>query len=217
MRSKAFSGTPKFFARMCLGVCEPVGEQEGRVLVEVPVVEDEEELAPVVADPLDRVRDAGREEPEVTLPDIVQERLAPPVDGGDPRAALQDVGPLGLPVEMELADGAPLQPHVDAGDLRGDAELADRGLSGPASFFEAHAAVGERPSQVGEGAGIGRRRHDHVRVLGLARHVPRSEDVRALAVTDGLGCGEVGSPSLDEIVRHALLLFAVGEVRGSPR
>ncbi len=162
-------------------VSEPVGEQDGRVLVEVSrSSKTRRSSQPSSPIPWIRVRHAPREEPEVALADVVQERLASPGDGGDPRAALQHVGPLGLPVEMELADGAPLEPHVDPGDLLGDAELAERGLPGPASLLEAHAAVGERPSQVGEGAVIGRRRHHHVRVLGFARHVPRPEDVGAL-------------------------------------
>ena len=57
------------------GVREPVGDQERLVLGEVAVVEDEQELAALLQ-PLDRVRDPGREVPEVARADVVDEVAA---------------------------------------------------------------------------------------------------------------------------------------------
>ena len=149
-------------------------------------------------------------------PDVVQERLAPPVDGGDPRAALEDVGPLGLLVEVELADGARLQPHVDAGDLRGDGRT--RGSWSAAPSRPRRGACGcRRTTTAGSGAvpASVARRHEHVRVLGLARRVPRAEDVRAVAVRMGSGAVRSGAPSCNEIVRHAFLLSQREEPRSA--
>ena len=67
------------------GVGQPVRDQERRLLAEIAVVEDEQELAAVALQSLDRVGDAGREVPDVALADIVLEGVAFLVDGGDPR------------------------------------------------------------------------------------------------------------------------------------
>ena len=96
-------------------VGEPVGERERVIFAEVAVVEDEQELAAVALKSLDRVRDAGREVPQVPFADIVLEGAAFLVDGGDPRPALEHEGPLGRLVPVQLADPAGLEPHVDQG------------------------------------------------------------------------------------------------------
>src|SRR5947209_1508702 len=51
---------------------EPVGDEEGLVLGEVAVVEDQQELAALLQ-PLDRVRDARWEVPQVSLANVVDE------------------------------------------------------------------------------------------------------------------------------------------------
>ncbi len=62
---------------------EPIGEQEGLFLREVAVVEDEQELAPVPLQSLDRVRDAGPEVPEVAFAYVILEGATALVGGGD--------------------------------------------------------------------------------------------------------------------------------------
>ena len=47
--------------------CQKVRDQEGRILVEVAVVEDEQELATVPLQSLERVEDAAREGPDLAL------------------------------------------------------------------------------------------------------------------------------------------------------
>ena len=139
-------------------VLEPVAEQEGVVLVEVAVVEHQQELAAVGTEALDRMRDAGGKIPEIADADVVDEVAALRVDRGDARGAVEHVGPLGLLVPMQLAHAAGIEPHVDAGDVLGNAELAHRHLPGPAAAFLPHMGVGEREAQIGQRAVIGGRR-----------------------------------------------------------
>ena len=87
-------------------VLEPVAEQEGVVLGEAAIVEHQQELAAVGAEPLDRVRDAFGEVPEVADADVVDELAALLVDRGDAGAAVEHVGPLGGLVPMQLAHAA---------------------------------------------------------------------------------------------------------------
>jgi len=75
---------------------------------------------------------------------------------------------------MQLAHAAGVEPHVDAGDLLGDAELALGDLAGPAAALEPHVRGRERKLQVRHGAVIGRRRHIDVRILQFERNVARS-------------------------------------------
>src|SRR5208283_6181446 len=75
-------------------VGQKVRDQEGRILVEVAVVEDEQELATVPLESLERVGNAAREVPDVALANIVLEGVTFPVDGGDPHPALEHEPPL---------------------------------------------------------------------------------------------------------------------------
>jgi hypothetical protein len=95
------------------------------------------------------------------------------VDGGDPGAAVQHVGPFGRLVPVQLAHAAGVQAHVDAGNVLGDSELALRHLAGPAAAFQSHVGLGKRKLQVRHRAVIGGRRHIDVRVLQLERNVAR--------------------------------------------
>ncbi len=166
---------------------QPVRELKRRVRVEVAVVVDEQHLAAVVGEALDRMRDTGREVPDVTLAHVVLEGAPLRVDSGDPRPAGDHVGPLRLPVPVELADRAGLEPHVDGGELGGDGQLAGCRLPGPAAFAQASVTVGEGPLEVRQRAVIGRRGRDQIRRLRLASGVRRSKDRRALSVADWLG------------------------------
>lgn len=75
------------------GVGDKVRQQQGRVLVKVALVKDEEKLTALVQR-LDRVRHAGGHEPEVTLLDVV-DRVAPVlVDHREPSGSVQHVRPL---------------------------------------------------------------------------------------------------------------------------
>ena len=54
-------------------VLEPIGDQEGIVLVEIAVVEDEQKFAAIRTEALDGMRNSGREIPEIADTDIVDE------------------------------------------------------------------------------------------------------------------------------------------------
>ena len=85
------------------GVVEPVGDQERLVLGEVAAVEHEQELDAVL-ERLDRVRQPGREVPQVADPDVVDEQPALLIEDADTTAAGDHVGPLGLLVPVQFAD-----------------------------------------------------------------------------------------------------------------
>jgi len=74
---------------------------------------------------------------------------------------------------MQFPHTAGVEPHVDAGDVLGDAELALGHLARPAAALEPHVRLRERKFEVGHRAVIGRRRHVDVRVLQLDRNVAR--------------------------------------------
>ena len=158
----ASGGRPKFLARTSGGVCmsqserRKVDSSEKRALVE-----DEEELAAVVAGALDGVRGAGGEEPKVAGGDVVDEGGAVGQEERDACVAGEHEGPLVGEVPVELAESAAGEAHVDAGDFFREGELALGDLVGPAAALDA--AVGEVEG-VPEGArrcrgrwGVGRR------------------------------------------------------------
>ena len=122
------------------------------------------------------MRDACRKIPEVSLADVLLKGASVLVNGGDPRPALEHVGPLGRLVPVQLPDAACREPHVDTGDLGGDGQLAYCRLPPPAAGRNMVMAVRERPSQVWQRAVVGLRRGERVRVLGLTFGVRRSND-----------------------------------------
>jgi hypothetical protein len=153
---------------------EPVADQEGIVFVEVAIVEDQEEFTAVGIEPLDRVRNARREVPEIADAHVINEIAAVRVDGGDAGGAVKHVGPLGGLVPMQLTHAAGIQAHVDAGDILGNAELARRHLPGPAAPFQPHMRVREGEAQVRQTAVVGRRRKEQVGVLPISHEVARA-------------------------------------------
>jgi hypothetical protein len=152
-------------------VLEPVAEQKGVVLVELAIVEDQQEFAPIWTEALDRMGNAASEIPEIADADVVDKVAALRVDRGDAGSPVKHVGPLRLLVPVKLADSAGVQPHVHAGDRFRNPELPRGHLSRPAAARLPHMRIGEGKPQIGQGSGIGRRRIDHVRILGLAGHV----------------------------------------------
>jgi len=101
----------------------------------VAVVKDEQELGAVLAQALQGVGDAAGEVPQVALLEVVDEVAALVVEGRDADLAVEDVGPLGLLVPVQLADDAAVEAHVDAGQLDAGGQLAHRRLAGPAAFL----------------------------------------------------------------------------------
>ncbi len=65
----------------------------------------------------------AREVPDIARTEIDDLRQPERVDGGDAAAPIDDIGPFGgIGVPVQLAQGAGLKRHVNAGELVGDRE-----------------------------------------------------------------------------------------------
>ena len=114
-------------------VLEPVAQQECVVLVEVSIVENQQEFTSVGAEALNRMWNATGKIPEVSNTHVIDKVSSLGVNGGNTGGPVQHVSPFGLFVPMQLAHAAGIEPHVDAGDVLGDAEFARGYLAGPAA------------------------------------------------------------------------------------
>jgi hypothetical protein len=191
------------------GLTKPVGQHKGRLLGKVTVVKDEQEFGAVLAQALQRVGDAAGEVPQVALLEVAKVGASLVVEGGDADLAVEDVGPLGLLVPVQLANDARVEAHVDRGQLAASAELTDRRLAGPAALLDADVRVGEAPAHVGQVATVGAGRARHVRVLACARRVPGPEDGRAQAVAPGKRVDIVAN-GVDKVVVRVAVAGRVG-------
>src|SRR5215211_3549567 len=158
-------------------VREPVGQREGAVLGEVAIVEDEQELA--FFQSLERVRDAGGEVPQVAHAEIIDGVPPVLVDRGDPDSTIEHESPLGLLVPVHLAHPARRKAHIHTREGRRDRQLTRRYLPRPATLLQSVVGIGKGELQVGDLAGIGLRRGQHVRVLPVPRQVARTGIGRA--------------------------------------
>ncbi len=144
---------------------EPFRHQQGGELGSLALIEAYKELAAVRAEPLQRMRQAGGEIPEVAFLHVGDIRSAQFVKSGDPASAVGHVGPLGKLVPVHLADATGCQPHVDAGDGVGNREGVLRHLACPAAILNATWRVVERCPAQRHAADVGRRRRKCVRKL----------------------------------------------------
>jgi len=93
----------------------PLREQERIVFRKHTLIEDQEELASVWPQALDRMRIAGREVPQIALAHIVDEDRPIRIQHRDAGISIEHNGPLIRCVPMQLAKAASRQAHVDAG------------------------------------------------------------------------------------------------------
>src|SRR5207302_7445995 len=96
-------------------VRHPVGEQNSGKLRKVAVIENEQELRAIGIQSLNRVRNSGGEIPKIVFRYVGDEAFAFVVDGGNPRASVEHIGPLRSGMPMEFADSAGRKPHIHAG------------------------------------------------------------------------------------------------------
>ena len=185
------------------GVRQPVGGRQGVELGAGPVVERQHELGPVGAQALQRVRQAGREVPQIAGLDVGHGRAAERVQHRDAAVAVGHDRPLGLLVPVQLADAAGRQAHVDAGDLGRDREVGLRHLPAPAAVLDPSRGQVERGPELRRAADVGRRRvEEGGHGLGQ-RRIVRPGD------RQGLGIGDVDRPLRRQI--------RVAERRGAGR
>ncbi len=118
-----------------------LGEQEGVVLGEVPLVEDQQELTTVRPQALNRVGISRREEPQITFADVIDEHGSVRIEHRDARVAVLHEGPFVGRVPVQFAEASRRQAHVDARNILRGREFALRHLMGPATLF--HALAGE--------------------------------------------------------------------------
>src|ERR1700761_5435892 len=101
------------------------------------------------------MRQAGREIPKAAFIHICDIGTARLVDGGYPTSAVSHVGPFGSEMPMQLADPAPRQPHINAGDFLGNLEVVLSDLPRPAAVLYAPGRVVERGPEERQIADIG--------------------------------------------------------------
>src|SRR6202048_238465 len=117
------------------------------------------------------MRHAAREIPQVADAHVVDEIIAILVNRGDAGADVKHVGPFGLLLPMQFADTAGVQPHLDACQSRGDAELALSDLPRPAAVGLACMRIRKRKTQVRQRPLVRRRRIEHVGIFSVAREI----------------------------------------------
>ena len=154
---------------------QPVGQQERLELVEVAVVEDQQELAAILAQALNRVRYAAREQPEISFVHVFHERPALLIDCRDARAAGRHIGPLGAHMPVQFADAAGDQTHLHASHLLRQREVAHRHLASPAARLDAFVRHGKGILERRLAARIGLRRVHRIRLLRLQAGVLRPQ------------------------------------------
>src|SRR5258706_2016749 len=150
------------------GVLEPVAQQEGVVLVEVSIVENQQEFTSVGTETLNRMGNAAREIPEIADTHLIETVSSLGVNGGDAGGPVQHVSPFGLFVPMQLAHAAGVESHLNAGNRFRNTKLPLCHLTGPAAVGLAHMRVGKRETEVRRGAGIRGGRGEDVPAFSLA-------------------------------------------------
>ena len=110
-----------------------VRQKEGLKLVEVAIVEHQDELAAILADPLNRVRYPAWKQPEIAFVHVLYKRAALLIDSSDTRAAGRHISPLRAHVPVQFANAAGDQTHLHASHFLREWEVANGYLAGPAA------------------------------------------------------------------------------------
>jgi hypothetical protein len=108
---------------------------------------------------------AAREVPDIARAEVDDLALAQRIDGGDSAIALEHIGPFGIGVPVQLAQGARLERHVNAGELLRYREAGDIRLLGGAPVELLGLLGAKRKAERGKLGTIERRRRGTVRRL----------------------------------------------------
>jgi hypothetical protein len=139
-------------------VSDPVGEQQRVEFGRHAVIEREQEFSPACADTLQRVRQPGREVPEIASLHILNRRPAFFVEHGNAAFAVEHDCPLGLLVPVHFADAACRKPHVHAGNILRYREVRLSDFPRPAAILDALVRIVERRPEKRQAVDVGGRR-----------------------------------------------------------
>src|SRR5882724_12652414 len=161
--SKVDAGTLRFFASTSLGVlCHPIRDQESLEFIEIAVIEDQQKLAAVRAQTLNRMRHSWWEEPKVALTDVIDKASALLIHGGDAGVTVKHHCPLRWNMPMQLSDAAGRQAHLHACKCLRNRQFPRRDLPCPPSGVD---------PLVRQGEGILKRRHRSIVCLRSPRRI----------------------------------------------
>ena len=96
----------------------PFREKECTVFRKHTLIEDQEKLASVWPQALDRMGITGREVPQIALGHVVDKDRPIKIQYRDAGISIEHDGPLIRGMPMQFAKAARRQAHVDAGDVR---------------------------------------------------------------------------------------------------
>src|SRR5438270_10985410 len=113
----------------------PFRDKECIIFRKHTLIEDQEELASVWPQALDRMRKAGRKIPQIALAHVVDKDRPIRIQYRDPGIPIEHDGPLIGGMPMQFAKTASRQAHVDAGYFCGGWQFALRHLVGPAALL----------------------------------------------------------------------------------
>src|SRR6267154_4033271 len=109
----------------------PFREKHCTVFRKHTLIEDQEELASIRPQTLDRMRKTGREIPQIALAHVVDKDCPIKIQYRDAGISVEHDGPLIGCMPMEFAKAASRQTHVDAGYVCGGRQFALGYLVGP--------------------------------------------------------------------------------------
>ena len=164
----------------------PIRQQHRLVLRKISIVEYQQEFAAVRPQPLNRMWNPGREEPQLILGHIGDETFPLQIDAGDARVAVQHDRPLGSRVPMQLPHPARRQAHVHARQTFRHRQLALRHLPRPSPFLQPLMRERKRILERLHPARIRRQWMVRARILRVQHRVRRPRIAPAL-VGDRLG------------------------------
>src|SRR6266436_2834259 len=91
------------------------------------------------------MRHSSGKEPKVALSHVTDKALAALVHCRDSGIAVQHDGPFRLNVPVQLADATGSEPHLHAGDILRNGQLAHGNLSGPTFVFHVFPSAAHAP------------------------------------------------------------------------
>src|SRR5713226_7412459 len=113
----------------------PFREKECTVFRKHTLIEDQEELASVWLQALDRMRKAGREIPQIALAHVVDKDRPIGIQYRNAGISIEHDGPLIGCMPMQFAKASSRQAHVDARYVCGGRQLALGHLMRPAALL----------------------------------------------------------------------------------